>query len=82
MESDVAINKLKITKWIIDLEDKSVLEKVERLMKENKKPEYDAAYEATLSDEEKVKYWQEVGISGDELFNGVVAHIRTLPWKK
>ncbi|ANI88055.1 hypothetical protein A9P82_01190 [Arachidicoccus ginsenosidimutans] len=82
MDTIVEIDKLEIAKWLINLEDKSTLEKVARIMKESNKPKYDAAYEATLSDKEKVVYWQEVGISGEEFFNNVIEHIRAWPWKK
>ncbi|HEX5154337.1 MAG TPA: hypothetical protein VFW07_22975 [Parafilimonas sp.] len=82
MDTDVAMTKLELAKWIIDLEDKNTLEKVACLMNENQKTKYDPAYEATLSQEEKVAYWQQVGISGEELFGNVVAYINTLPWKK
>lgn len=82
METIIEIDKLEIAKWVINLEDKETLKEVALLMKQHTKPKYDAAYEATLSDEEKVKYWQEVGITGDELFNSVAEHIKTWPWKK
>lgn len=65
----------------------AVLEKIsdyadELLVDESNKPRYDAAHAATLSGKEKITYWKEVGISGDELFDRVIAHIDTLPWKK
>jgi agmatine/peptidylarginine deiminase len=71
-----------MTKWLINLEDKTMLQKVACLMNENKKPKYNPEYEATLSEKEKIAYWQKVGITGDEFFNDVIAHIKTLPWKK
>jgi len=43
---------------------------------------YDTAFIATLSAEEKVAYWSEIGISGEELKKRLLAHIDTLNWKK
>ncbi|RRQ47272.1 hypothetical protein DTW91_00885 [Chryseobacterium sp. SC28] len=73
------MEKLKITTWINGLQDKNVLDQLIKLM--NSKA-FDADYEAQLSDEEKVAYWEKVGISGDELFDSVKEHIKTLPWKE
>lgn len=78
----LAAEKQKITTWINSLEDKHILDQIAQLMNQSNKPPYDPVYEATLSDEEKVAYWKEIGISGDELFGSVIAHIKTLQWKK
>jgi len=82
MDTVVEIDKLEIAKWLINLEDKETLREVALLMKQHTKPRYDAAYEATLSDEEKVKYWQEVGITGDELKKDLFDYIDSLPWRE
>ncbi|MGC4129636.1 MAG: hypothetical protein QM564_08795 [Bergeyella sp.] len=60
------IDKLEIAKWLINLEDKETLEEVALLMKQHTKPKYDPIHEATLSDEEKVKYWREVGYTTED----------------
>lgn len=78
MERTMATDKQKITDWVNRLEDKQLLNKVKQLMYES----YDAAFIATLSDEEKVAYWSEIGISGEELKKRLLAHINTLNWKK
>jgi|GEM_PF-2095889 len=74
--------KQKITNWINQLEDKDVLNQITTLMHKNQNPRFDPKYEATLSGKEKIEYWKTVGISGDEFFGNVIAHIKDLPWKE
>ena len=67
MKTTLEVNKRKVTDWVNALEDEKLLDKVLQLMSESStKPRYDAAYAATLTDEEKIAYWKEVGISGEE----------------
>ena len=75
----LAIEKRKITMWVNSLQDKSVIDQIIKLMNSTS---FDAKYEAKLSDEEKLAYWKKTGLSGDELFDSVNEHIKTLPWKK
>lgn len=80
MGTDVATDKLEIAKWLINLEDEETLKEVALLMKQHTKPKYDAAFEATLSDDEKVKYWQEVGYTLDESKKRILDRIAK--WKE
>lgn len=80
--TDTIIDKLELAKWLINLEDKETLEEVALLMKQHTKPKYDPIYEATLSDEEKVKYWREVGYTVDEARQILFARISKWPQKK
>ena len=64
--TDIKVDKLEIAKWLINLEDKETLEEVALLMKHHSKPKYDPTYEATLSDDEKLKYWREVGYTAKD----------------
>lgn len=66
METTVEIDKLEIAKWLLNLEDNETLKEIDLLMKQHIKPKFDPAYEATLSDEEKIKYWKEIGYTIDE----------------
>ena len=66
MKTATEIDKLELAKWLINLEDKNILKEIELLMKQHSKTKYDADYEATLSDEEKVIYWKETGHSIEE----------------
>lgn len=66
MGTTVEIDKLEIAKWLLNLEDNETLKEIDLLMKQHTKPKFDPAYEATLSDEEKIKYWKEVGYTIDE----------------
>ena len=81
MDTVVEIDKLEIAKWLINLEDKETLREVALLMKQHTKPRYDAAYEATLSDKDKVKYWQKVGYTLEESRQRTLNRIAKWPEK-
>lgn len=76
----LAIEKRRLTMWINSLQDESIIAQISELMSHN--TSFDAEYEAKLSDREKLAYWKKIGIFGDELFDSVSDHIKTLPWKK
>lgn len=78
MKAILASDKQKMTNPANTPKDRSVIEK----SSDSAKPRYDAAHAATLTGKDKIAYWQEVGISGDELRKRVHAHIDSLPWKK
>lgn len=82
MDSTMTINKKKILDWVSQIQDKDLLDQITELMQQSEKKLYDPTYESTLNDKEKEEYWRKVGVSGDELFDDVMAHIKTLPWKK
>lgn len=82
MDSTMTINKKKILDWVSQIQDKDLLDQITELMQQSEKKLYDPTYESTLNDKEKEEYWRKVGVSGDELFDDVIAHIKTLPWKK
>ncbi|MFT4156038.1 hypothetical protein [Parafilimonas sp.] len=57
MDTSVAINKLELTKWIIDLEDKNVLDEIMRLMKHKKERHFYSEEEARRISQEKIAKW-------------------------
>ena len=81
MESESATKKQKIVDWIGKIQDDVLLDQISDFIQKNMNV-FDPVYEATLSDKEKEEYWRKIGISGDETFDGVITHIKSLPWKK
>ncbi len=57
MDSNVAINKLELTKWIIDLEDENILDEIMRLMKYKKETHFYTEEEARHISQEKIAKW-------------------------
>ena len=57
MDTNVAINKLELTKWIINLEDKNVLDEIMRLMKNKKETHFYSEEEARRISKEKISKW-------------------------
>ena len=78
MDTNIAINKLELTKWIIDLEDKNILDEIMQLMKHKKETHFYTEEEARRISQEKI----EAGITGEELKKRMFDYIDTLPWKK
>lgn len=68
MESTLAEKKKKITDWVNRLEDNQLVDKLDEIMKQEKKIAFDKEFEK--------------GITGDELLKRVFKHIESLPWKK
>lgn len=66
MKTPIIASKKEIIDWVNQLEDKRLLSKITLLMYENSRPQYNASYAATLTDEDKVEYWKKVGYTPDE----------------
>ncbi len=67
MESTLAEKKKKITDWVNNLEDNQLVEKLNDLMKHEKKIAFEKEFEK--------------GITGDELRKNLHEYIESLPWK-
>lgn len=68
MESTLAEKKKNITDWVNRLEDNQLVDKLDEIMKQEKKIAFDKEFEK--------------GISGDELRKDLHKYIESLPWKK
>jgi hypothetical protein len=68
METTTIDNKQEIANWVTTLENRIVLDKINELMKAEKK----AAFENDFVN----------AIPEDEFYNRIVTHIETLTWKK
>ena len=68
METTIVDNKEEIANWVNALENKIVLDKINELMKAEKKAIFEKDFAQSISE--------------DEFYTRVITHIDTLPWKK
>lgn len=75
MQGTVQLKKQELLKWISEIEDETILDKVLTFTKPYKKDKSDTPF---IDFDEA---W-ETGITGEELKKRVYKHIESLPWKK
>lgn len=68
MNTTTIDNKQEINNWLNSLENKIVLDKINELMKAEKKAKFEKDFAQSISE--------------DEFYTRIITHIDTLTWKK